>query len=110
MQFGAYSFVETRCDSRTGEPVDVDKTFANVLAQIELADRVGLDVFWLGEHHRPDYAVSAPAVALAGALSRHCAGIEFADRSWARATSKRDSCLSTAMTRRSQLNDRDAPF
>jgi alkanesulfonate monooxygenase SsuD/methylene tetrahydromethanopterin reductase-like flavin-dependent oxidoreductase (luciferase family) len=37
---------------------------------IELADRVGLDVFGLGEHHRADYAVSAPAVALAAAAAR----------------------------------------
>ena len=70
MQFGAYTFVETRRDPATGEPVDVDKAFANVLEQIELADRVGLDVFGLGEHHRPDYAVSAPAVALAAAAAR----------------------------------------
>ena len=70
MQFGAYTFVETRRDPMTGEPVDVDKSFADVLEQIELADRVGLDVFGLGEHHRPDYAVSAPAVALAAAAAR----------------------------------------
>ena len=70
MQFGAYTFVETRRDPRTGEPVDVDKSFADVLEQIELADRVGLDVFGLGEHHRPDYAVSTPAVALAAAAAR----------------------------------------
>jgi alkanesulfonate monooxygenase SsuD/methylene tetrahydromethanopterin reductase-like flavin-dependent oxidoreductase (luciferase family) len=70
MQFGAYTFVETRRDPRTGEPVDVDKSFADVLEQVELADRVGLDVFGLGEHHRPDYAVSAPAVALAAAAAR----------------------------------------
>jgi alkanesulfonate monooxygenase SsuD/methylene tetrahydromethanopterin reductase-like flavin-dependent oxidoreductase (luciferase family) len=70
MQFGAYTFVETRRDPATGEPVDVDKAFADVIEQIELADRVGLDVFGLGEHHRADYAVSAPAVALAAAAAR----------------------------------------
>jgi probable LLM family oxidoreductase len=70
MQFGAYTFVETRRDPRTGEPIDVDKSFADVIEQIELADRVGLDVFGLGEHHRPDYAVSAPVVALAAAAAR----------------------------------------
>jgi hypothetical protein len=70
MQFGAYTFVETRRDPATGEPVDVDKAFADLIEQIELADRVGLDVFGLGEHHRPDYAVSAPAVALAAAAAR----------------------------------------
>jgi probable LLM family oxidoreductase len=70
MQFGAYTFVETRRDPASGEPVDVDKAFADVLEQIELADRVGLDVFGLGEHHRADYAVSVPAVLLAAAAAR----------------------------------------
>src|SRR5580658_8424730 len=70
MQFGVYTFVETRRDPRTGEPVDVDKSFADVMEQAELADRVGLDVFGLGEHHRPDFGVSAPAVALAAAAAR----------------------------------------
>ena len=70
MEFGVYTFVETRRDPQTGEPVDVDKTFADILEQMELADRVGLDVFGLGEHHRPDYAVSAPAVVLAAGAAR----------------------------------------
>src|SRR5271165_6450981 len=70
MEFGAYTFVETRRDSSTGEPAGVDKSFADVMEQVELADRVGLDVFGLGEHHRPDYAVSAPAVVLAAAAAR----------------------------------------
>ena len=70
MEFGVYTFVETRLDPATGEPVGLDKTFAELLEQIELADQVGLDVFGLGEHHRPDYAVSAPAVALAAGAAR----------------------------------------
>jgi probable LLM family oxidoreductase len=41
-----------------------------LVEEIELADRVGLDVFGVGEHHRPDYAVSSPAVALAAAATR----------------------------------------
>ncbi len=70
MEFGVYTFVESRLDPATGEPVDLDKTFAELLEEIELADQVGLDVFGLGEHHRPDYAISAPAVALAAAAAR----------------------------------------
>ena len=70
MEFGVYTFVETRLDPATGEPVDLDRTFAELLEQIELADSVGLDVFGLGEHHRPDYAISAPAVALAAGAAR----------------------------------------
>src|SRR5690606_22333979 len=36
----------------------------------ELADQVGLDVFAIGEHHRPDFIVSSPAVVLAAAAVR----------------------------------------
>ncbi len=42
----------------------------NLLEEIELADEVGLAVFGVGEHHRPDYAVSAPAVILSAAAAR----------------------------------------
>jgi len=41
-----------------------------LVAEMELADQVGLDVFGVGEHHRPDYAVSSPAVALAAGAAR----------------------------------------
>ena len=37
----------------------------NLIEEARLADELGLDVFGIGEHHRPDFAVSAPAVALA---------------------------------------------
>ena len=37
---------------------------------MELADQVGLDVFGVGEHHRPDFAVSSPAVVLAAGAER----------------------------------------
>src|SRR4051794_30631109 len=42
----------------------------HLLEEAELADELGLDVFAVGEHHRPDYAVSAPAVVLAAAAAR----------------------------------------
>jgi probable LLM family oxidoreductase len=42
----------------------------NLLEEIELADRVGLDVFGIGEHHRPEFLDSAPAVILAAAATR----------------------------------------
>src|SRR6476661_7784132 len=40
------------------------------MEEIELADEVGLDVFGVGEHHRPDFVVSAPAIVLAAAAVR----------------------------------------
>ena len=41
-----------------------------LLEEVELAEQVGLDVFGVGEHHRPDFVVSAPAVALAAVAAR----------------------------------------
>src|SRR5690349_7991521 len=42
----------------------------DLMEEVEVAEQVGLDVFGLGEHHRPDFAVSAPAVVLAAAAVR----------------------------------------
>ena len=41
-----------------------------LLEEAELADQLGLDVFAVGEHHRPDFVVSSPAVALAAIAAR----------------------------------------
>ena len=41
-----------------------------LLAEIETADRVGLDTFGIGEHHRPEFLDSAPAIILAAAAAR----------------------------------------
>ncbi len=70
MEIGIYSFVETRFDPLTGRQAGVEQRLAHLLEEIELADRVGLDVFGVGEHHRPDYASSTPAVILAAAAAR----------------------------------------
>jgi probable LLM family oxidoreductase len=70
MEIGLYTFAETRLDPETGEQLDARERLAHLLEEIELADRVGLDVFGLGEHHRPDFVVSAPAVVLAAAAAR----------------------------------------
>jgi probable LLM family oxidoreductase len=51
-------------------PARVAQRLHELLEEIELADRLGLEVFGVGEHHRPDYSVSAPAVALAAAAAR----------------------------------------
>src|SRR5579872_6667490 len=63
MELGVYSFAEV--DGQ--HPSD---RLRDLLEEIELADQVGLDVFGVGEHHRPDYVVSAPAVVLAAAAAR----------------------------------------
>jgi probable LLM family oxidoreductase len=61
MQIGLYTFA----DVAAGHPEQAGQRLRNLVEEMELADQVGLDVFAIGEHHRPDYAVSSPAVALA---------------------------------------------
>ena len=70
MQLGIYSFAETSPDPRTGETIGAEARMRQLLEEIELADEVGLDVFGIGEHHRPDFIASAPAVILAAASQR----------------------------------------
>jgi probable LLM family oxidoreductase len=70
MEIGIYSFVETRFDPATGRQLEAGQRIEHLLEEVELADRVGLDVFGVGEHHRADYAVSAPVVVLAAAAAR----------------------------------------
>ncbi len=65
MQLGVYTFAEI-----TGGLVSPAQRLRDLLEEIELADQLGLDVFGVGEHHRPDFAVSAPAVVLAAAAAR----------------------------------------
>jgi probable LLM family oxidoreductase len=67
MQLGLYSFAETNLDSSGASTA---QRLRDLIEEIELADQVGLDVFGVGEHHRRDYAVSAPAVVLAAAAAR----------------------------------------
>lgn len=69
-EVGLYSFVELTPNQVTGELLDPQQRIANLLEEVELADQVGLDVFGVGEHHRPDYVSSAPAVILAAAATR----------------------------------------
>src|SRR6058998_3213493 len=70
MELGVYTFAELRADPQTGETISPEQRVRNMLEEIELADEVGLDVFGVGEHHRPDFVVSAPAVVLAAAAVR----------------------------------------
>jgi probable LLM family oxidoreductase len=70
MELGIYTFAELTPDPATGRTIDPATRLRNLLEEVELADQVGLDVFGVGEHHRPDFAVSAPAVVLAAAAER----------------------------------------
>src|ERR1700752_4748729 len=69
MELGLYTFADVSLDKGPGR-IGPHERLRNLIEEIELADQVGLDVFGLGEHHRPDYAASAPAVILAAAAER----------------------------------------
>src|SRR5213083_1618527 len=70
MELGIYSFGEATPDPETGRTISAHERVRRLLEEIELADKVGLDVYGLGEHHRPEFVVSAPAVVLAAAAAR----------------------------------------
>ena len=70
MELGVYTFAETAHDAGASWGTKAAERLRDLMEEIELADQVGLDVFGVGEHHRPDYAVSAPAVVLAAASQR----------------------------------------
>jgi probable LLM family oxidoreductase len=66
MELGIYSFGEVP----DGSAHSAAQRLRDLVEEIELADQAGLDVFGVGEHHRSDFAVSAPAVVLAAAAER----------------------------------------
>ncbi|MGU3431899.1 Atu2307/SP_0267 family LLM class monooxygenase [Actinomycetes bacterium M1A6_2h] len=70
MQIGIDSFVSTVEDHVTGETIGPATRIAHLLEEVETADRCGVDTFGVGEHHRPDFYDSAPAVILAAAAAR----------------------------------------
>ena len=69
MEFGLYTFADVAPDRKPGHATNTHQRIKDVLEEIQLADQLGFDVFALGEHHRPDYAVSSPAVLLAAAAA-----------------------------------------
>jgi alkanesulfonate monooxygenase SsuD/methylene tetrahydromethanopterin reductase-like flavin-dependent oxidoreductase (luciferase family) len=61
MELGLVTFADV------GSAIGPQERLRNLMEEVRLADELGLDVFGVGEHHRPDFAVSAPAVVLAAA-------------------------------------------
>lgn len=70
MEIGIYTFGEMTVDPSTGQRISAQERIRNLMEEIELADQLGLDVFAIGEHHRPDFAVSSPQIILAAASER----------------------------------------
>lgn len=70
MEIGIDSFAAILPDPTTGKLPSATDRMADLLEEVEVADRVGLDVFGMGEHHRAEFLDSAPAVILAAAAAR----------------------------------------
>lgn len=70
MEIGIDSFAAILPDSATGQPPSATERMADLLEEVETADRVGLDVFGIGEHHRAEFLDSAPAIILSAAAAR----------------------------------------
>jgi probable LLM family oxidoreductase len=70
MEIGLYTFADVARHPTSGTLISPEQRLRDLLEEIELADQVGLEIFGVGEHHRPDYAVSSPAVVLAAAAMK----------------------------------------
>jgi probable LLM family oxidoreductase len=70
VEIGIDSFAAAISDPATGATLSAAERLRDLLAEMEMADRVGLDVFGIGEHHRAEFLDSAPAVILAAAATR----------------------------------------
>jgi probable LLM family oxidoreductase len=70
MQIGIDSFAAAIPDPLTGATLTPATRMAHLLEEIVLADQSGLDIFGIGEHHRPEFLDSAPPVILGAAAAR----------------------------------------
>jgi hypothetical protein len=70
MQIGIDSFAAAISDPASGLTLSPMERMHHLLEEIEFADRVGLDVFGIGEHHRAEFLDSAPVVILSAAAAR----------------------------------------
>ncbi|UWD34405.1 LLM class flavin-dependent oxidoreductase [Mesomycoplasma molare] len=65
VELGISTFGETTILEKTGKVISHDLRIRNMIEEIELADKVGLDLYAVGEHHREDFAISSPEMILA---------------------------------------------
>lgn len=70
MEIGVDSFAAFLPETKEKAFVPAAQRMADLLAEVETADRVGLDCFGIGEHHRAEFLDAAPSVILAAAAAR----------------------------------------
>ncbi|MGG1396804.1 LLM class flavin-dependent oxidoreductase [Bacillus salipaludis] len=64
MEIGIYTLADLGPHPHTGKTISAHQRLEEIIQAAKMADELGLDVFGVGEHHRLDYAVSAPAIVL----------------------------------------------
>ena len=69
LEFGLMTFADVAPETVSGKGINAHQRIQDLLEEIKLADKLGIDVFGIGEHHRPDYAVSSPTTVLAAAAA-----------------------------------------
>lgn len=69
IEFGLMTFADMDPEKVPGKGINAHQRIQDLLEEIKLADDLGIDVFGIGEHHRPDYAVSSPTTVLAAAAA-----------------------------------------
>src|SRR3954454_6065945 len=67
MELGLSTFADIGLEPGKGGTVTGAERMRNLIEEVELADQLGLDVFGIGEHHRPDFVASSPTVLLGAA-------------------------------------------
>src|ERR1041384_1369079 len=68
MELGVSMFGDNHYDA-SGKPMAAGERLREMIEEVKLMDEAGLDFFGIGEHHRPDYAVSVPEIILAAAAT-----------------------------------------
>ncbi|MCU4117336.1 LLM class flavin-dependent oxidoreductase [Mycoplasma zalophi] len=69
IELGISTFGETTVIEGQKEAISHDQRIRDMIEEVQLADKLGVDVYAIGEHHRKDFAVSAPEIVLAAAAS-----------------------------------------
>jgi len=69
MELGVSTFGEIIPDGKAGNAINAHQRVQELLQEVKLADEVGLDVYAFGEHHRPDFVISAPEIMMAAAAA-----------------------------------------
>lgn len=69
IEFGVMTFADMAPETVSGKGTNAHQRIQDLLEEVKLADKVGIDVFGLGEHHRDDYSVSSPTTFLGAAAA-----------------------------------------